>query len=258
MKPILNKSMLRQATIDSGSLATMSSIIHIIAEQGEYRGIVFRGEEKVGKFTLKVIDYTGKSQTDQVPPLQTNIDLAALDNSAGAKGDKSSTSFILRKGGHVVFYVSTGSKEYAVEIFRVEKQKEPVKVFDSRVLGQGDLFVTHIIRPGSYTILNVKGKGHADLTVEYPESEKLARNIDPVLVECSNGTMNPAEVKIQSVQALMFSCAQESRISIELKTAEDRPSKDLAPAITRAAVRKKENTGEGGQRTILRKIRFIG
>ena len=257
MKPILNKFMLRQATIDSGSLAVMSSIIHVIAEQGEYRGIVFLGEQKVGKFALKVIDYTEGSQADAVPTKQTNIDLAALDNSAGAKGDKGSTSFTLRTGGQVVFYVSTGSKEYAVEIYRLEKQKEPIKVFDSRVLGQGDIFVAHVMRPGSYAIRNVKGEGRAHLKVEYPERGKLALNIDPVMVECSNGTMNPDEVKVQSVQAVMFSCTQESRITIELKIPEDRPRPGTSPA-TLASMQKKEKIGEAGQKAILRKIRFFG
>jgi hypothetical protein len=257
MKPILNKSMLRQATIDSSSLATMSSIIHIIAEQGEYRGVVYRGEEKVGKFALKAIDYKEKSQADQAPPLQTNIDLSALDNSSGANGDKGSQSFTLRTGGHVVFYVSADSKEYAVEVFRLEKQKEPIKVFDSRVLGHGDIFIAQVMRPGSYAIRNVKGKGNANLTVEYPKREKLTLKTNPVMVECNNGTMNPSEVKVQSVQALMFNCIQESRITIELKKAEDRPRPDLVPANL-AAMREKEKTGGTGRKEILRKIRFFG
>jgi hypothetical protein len=255
MKPILNKSMLRQATIDSGSLATMSSIIHKVAEQGVYRGILYRGEANVGKFSLKVSDNSKTSSEEGAPLQQVDIDLASLENLTGAKGKP--VSFTLRTGGHVVFYVSTGSKEYAVELFRLEKQKEPIKVFDSRVLGRGDIFTAQVMRPGSYAIRNIKGKGNADLKVEYPEPEKLERNIDPVLVECSNGTMNPAEVKIQSVQALMFNCIQESRITIVLKKAEDRPRPDLIPA-TLAVMRKKEKAGETGRRAILRKIRFFG
>jgi hypothetical protein len=57
---------------------------------------------------------------------------------------------------------------------------------------------------------------------------------------------------------LMFNCAQESRITIELKTPEDRPRPDLAPVTTLAAMRKKEKTDEEGQKAILRKIRFFG
>jgi len=256
MKPILNKSMFREVPIDSGSLSIMSSIIHLVGEQGVYRGTVFRNETEVGKFDLKVIDYTKESQADIAPPQQIDIDLTTLENLIGANGK--TTSFTLRTGGHVIFYVSKGSKEYAVEIFRLEKQKKPVKVFDSRVLSKGDVFITRVMRPGSYAIWNVKGEGHADLTVEYPEREKLARNTDPVLVECSGEIMNPAEVKIQPVQTLMFSCVKESRITIELKMAEDRPQPALAPAITPAAMLKKEKTSEAGPKNIRRKIRFFG
>jgi hypothetical protein len=250
MKPILNKSMLRQATIDSGSLATMSSIIHKVAEQGVYRGILYRGEANVGKFSLKVSDNSKTLSEEGAPLQQVDIDLASLENLTGAKGKP--VSFTLRTGGHVVFYVSTGSKEYAVELFRLEKQKEPIKVFDSRLLSGEDLFITHLMQPGSYTIQNVLGDGHADLTVEYPEHEKLTGNMDSVLVEYGDGTMNPAEVKIQPTQALMFSCVEESRITIELKVAEK------APVITLAAMRKKEGAGEAGRKKILRKIQFLG
>lgn len=250
MKPIMNKSMLRQAMIDSGSLATMSSIIHKVAEQGVYRGILYRGEANVGKFSLRVSDTSKTSSEEGAPLQQIDVDLASLENLAGAKGKPA--SFTLRTGGHIVFYVSTGSKEYAVELFRLEKQKEPIKAFDSRLLSGEDLFITHLMQPGSYTIQNVLGDGHADLIVENPEHEKLVRNMESVLVGCSNGTMNPSEVKIQPTQALMFSCAKESRITIELKVAE------AAPATTLAAMRKKEETGEAGRKAILRKIQFLG
>jgi hypothetical protein len=258
MKPILDNSMFREATVDSGYLATMSSIVHKVAEKGIYRVIVFREEAKVGKFSLRVCDHTETSSANEKLSIQADIDLAALDNSAGAKGNDYPASFTLQTGDHVVFYVSTGTKEYTVEIFRLKKQKEPIKVFDSRLLGQGDLFITHMMRPGSYTIRNIKGENYAGLTVEFPEHEKLACNNDPVLIECIDRTMNPVEVKIQPVKALMFSFAQESRIIIELKIAEDRPHSALDPIITPAAVRKKEKTGETGEKTILRKIQFFG
>lgn len=256
MKPILNKPMFREVPIDSGSLSIMSSIIHLVREQGVYRGTVFRNETEVGKFDLKVIDYTEESQADIAPPQQIDIDLTTLENLIGANGK--TTSFTLRTGGHVIFYVSKGSKEYAIEIFRLGKQKEPIKVFDSRLLGDEDLFITHVMKPGSYSVRNVMGGGQAILTVEYPEHEKLMRNMESVLIECCNGTMDPAEIKIQPLQTLMFSCTRESRINIELKMAEDRPQPALAPIITPVAILKKKKTGEVGQKNICRRIQFFG
>lgn len=248
--------MFRKTTTDSGSLATMSSIIHTVVEQGKYSGIVFLGDIKVGKFSIRVGESREEPQEEGGPLQQIDIDLSSFDNSIGAK--RNSTAFTLQAGGHVVFYVSTGSKEYAVEIFLLEKQKEPIKVFDSRLLDGGDLFVTHVMRPGSYSVRNVMGGGQANLTVEYPEHEKLIRNMEPVIIECSNEAINPAEIKIQPLQALMFSCKNESRINIELKMAEDRSQLALTPIITPAAILKKEKASKAGQKNIRRKIRFFG
>jgi hypothetical protein len=256
MKPVLDKFMLMQATIDSGSLATMGSIIHRITEPGEYRGTVYRGTVNVGCFSLEVCDC--EETTTEKLPCQVTIDLLTLDAATHPKPDKNSCPFPLRSGGHVVFFVSTGPGEYAVEIYRREKKKEPVKVFDSRLLDRGDLFVTHVLRPGRYAIRNTKGKGQADLKVEYPEPGKLTQMMVPVLIECKDGIMKPAEIKIQSVQGIMFSCSQPARITIELKKADDRPRPSRPPIIAPAPMPKKEKSGPAGSKTILRKIRFSG
>ncbi|WP_410507760.1 hypothetical protein RSJ42_13265 [Methanosarcina hadiensis] len=256
MKPIINKYVFRKTSNDSGSLTTMSSIIHKVAEQGKYSGIVFLGDIKVGKFFIRVGESREEAQEEGVPLQQIDIDLSSFNNSTGVNGN--STAFTLLAGGHIVFYVSKGSKEYAVEIFRLGKQKEPIKVFDSRLLGDEDLFITHVMKPGSYSVRNVMGGGQAILTVEYPEHEKLMRNMESVLIECRNGTMDPAEIKIQPLQTLMFSCTRESRINIELKMAEERPQPALAPIITPVAILKKKKTGEVGQKNIRRRIQFFG
>jgi hypothetical protein len=248
--------MLMQTTVDSGSLANMSSIIHRITEPGEYRGTVYRGTEKAGCFSLQVCDC--EEMTNGVLPCQVTIDLLTVDTATRPKPDKEPCPFPMRTGGHVVFFVSTGPGEYAVEIYRRETKKEPVKVFDSRVLDRGDIFVTHVLRPGRYMIRNTKGKGQADLKVEYPEPGKLTPKMEPVLVECKDGIIKPAEIKIQPVQGIMFSCTQPARITIELKKAEDRPRPTRPPVTPPHAMLKKEKSGPAGSRTILRKIRFSG
>jgi len=254
MKHILDKSLFREKMTDSGSLATLSSILHRIAVPGDYRGIVYRGTVKAGKFLVSVSNGMDTSTVDTVPR-QVNIDLATLDNSTGAKDGGCTTVFPLRTAGYLVFSVSTGSGEYAVELFCIETKKEPVKVFDSRKLGSGDLFVTNVIRPGTYTVRNTLGKGHADLTVEYPEPGKIMRRMKPLLVDCKDDEMKPAVVKILPSQALMFSCPHEFRIVIDLKKADDRPRPLQRPAVIHTQMKAKEKTG---QKTILRKIRFFG
>ncbi|HUH79145.1 MAG TPA: hypothetical protein VLY83_04535 [Methanoregula sp.] len=256
MKPILDKSMFREATTDSGSLSAMSSIVHRIATQGEYRGTIYRGAAKAGRFSVSVCDCE-EPETAGTSPSQADLDLVALATPCGA-GIGYAPAFTLRTGGFLVFSVPTGSGEYAVELSRHERKKETALVFDSRKLGSGDIFITHVLRPGTYAIRNTLGKGHADLTVAYPEPGKPVCREQPVLVECKEGAMNPDTIKILPAQALMFSCARECRITIELKKADDRPRAARPPAAVHAVVRKKEKAAKPGAKKVIRRIRFAG
>jgi len=259
MKPILDKSLFREKTMtDSGSLAAMSSIIHKLARKGEYRGIVYRGAVKVGTFAVSVCDCAEPPAPGEALPKQAGIDLVTLDHSARRKSREGVPLFHLRTGGFLVLSVSTGSGEYAVELFLREQKTEPEKVFDSRKLGTGDLFIANIIRPGTYEIRNSSTKTHASLTVEYPGTGQIVGRIPPVVVECKEHAISPAEVRVQPRQALMFSCVQDSRITIELKQADDRPRPARTPVMVRPASQKKKTTGRAGPETILRKIRFFG
>jgi hypothetical protein len=258
-KSILDRStILREDTIDSGSLASMGSIIHKVSESGYYRGDVYRGTSKVGKFSLSVID-KGETESDcESPPRQLDIDLAGLDSSSCRAVKDCGDRIVLRVGGNIVFTASSGKGGYAVELFRREKGKASEKVFDSRTLGAGDLFVVQVMRPGLYSIRNAKGKGQTELTVEYPDSERLKQRLDPFLVEFEDEEIVPNKIVIQPVQALMFNPQNETRITIELKKADDRAPPVRVPIITPAKARKRRSPAVAGQKTVLRKIRFYG
>jgi hypothetical protein len=249
---------LREDAIDSGSLASMGSIIHKVTESGDYRGDVYRGTAKVGTFYLTVSE-NGEAASDcEKSPRQLDIDLAGLDRSLGKATKDCGNRFTLRAGGNIVFTALSGSGGYAIELLRREKGKESVKVFDSRKLGEGDLFIVHIMRPGLYSIKNTNGKRQTELTVEYPDPEKLQLKTDPFLVEFKDEEIVPNRIVIQPVQALMFDPKDESRITIELKKADDRPAPVRVPIVTPSKARKKKSPAVAGQKTILRKIRFYG
>ncbi|HIH02529.1 MAG TPA: hypothetical protein HA263_01325 [Methanoregulaceae archaeon] len=65
--------------------------------------------------------------------------------------------------------------------------------------------------------------------------------------------MDPAAVRIQPGQALMFSCRRECRIAIDLERADDRRPPGRRPAAAPAPAAKKGKT-----RRVLRRIRFYG
>ena len=56
----------------------------------------------------------------------------------------------------------------------------------------------------------------------------------------------------------MFNPKGESRITIELKKADDRPVMERAPIVTPEKARKKKATTAVGQKTVLRRIGFYG
>jgi len=257
MKPILDKSMFRDATTDSGSLSVMSSIVHRITEPGEYYGIIYRETEKAGSFQLRVCGGSEPPEGGEKGPVQANIDLVSLTPPCGSTGGYP-TLFLLQTGGFLIFSVPTGSGEFAVELFCTGKKKKPEMVFDSRRLSSGDIFLTHVLRPGTYSVRDSLGHGQADLTVSYPEPGKTVCRVQPVLVECKEGSINPGKIQILPAQALMFSCFRECRITIELKKADDRPRPPRSRVFAQAAGKRKKRAEKHATKGFMRKIRFAG
>jgi hypothetical protein len=257
-RSVLDRSMiLKGDTADSGSLASLGSVIHKVSEKGDYRGLVYRGAARVGTFSLTVSENADMPSDCEGWPKQLNIDLASLDWKSPQASKDCVNKYTLRTGGNIVFIAPSGMGGYAVEMLRREKGKESEKVFDSRVLLSGDIFVVHIRRPGQYSVRNVLGKGETELTVDNPDAEKLRMKLDPFLVEFNEQEIVPNKIVIQPVQALMFNPKAESRIVIELKKADDRPAPVRAPIVSAPKMLKKGPIA-AGQKTIIRKIRFYG
>ena len=249
---------IRDEVVDSGSLATLGLVTHKVSESGTYRGTVYRGTARVGTFSLIVSENEDTTSDCGKQPRQVNIDLSSLDGSLHRASEDCADKFRLQAGGNVLFTAPAGPGGYAVELFRREKDKAPAKVFDSRALDSGDLFIAHVMRPGLYSIRNGNGKRQTELTVEYPDPEKLKLRLDPYLVEFNGEDIVPTKIVIQPVQALMFDPKAESRIIIELKKADDRPAVARTPIVTPAKARKRKGPGAAGQRTVIRKIRYYG
>lgn len=258
MKPVLHTFMFREETIDSGSLTAKSSLVHRIPEPGTYRGSVYRGTDKVGCFTLHVEEVVKGTPAAEALPRQVTLDLVTLDKAACPKPEKRQSSFSLKAGGVVVLSVSAGNGGYAVELFRRGEKKENRKVFDSRALDGGDLFVTHVLRPGRYAIRNTQGPAPGSLVVEYPQAGKIRRMMEPVHIECNESALKPQEITIQSVQAVIFSCTEPSRITIELKKPEDRQRPIRSLQVPAPAGGLKKSPEADGTKKILRRIRFYG
>lgn len=217
MKTIINHHLFTQTTLDSGSLTMLGSIISTLSKVGEYEIAVLRGEQ-VKKIMHLIVDDNCKS-------MQLNIDLAApktqSEKNCGCKKENSNqlTRFALNPQGHVLFYVSRGSGGYWVSAGMDNK-----KVFDSRQLNQGDIFVANLIRPGTYLVTNTNTQANGKIVVAYPETGKLPfRQSGPVEIECTE-VFNPDKIEIQPSQGQIYRIKSQSRIKIELVKPDNGPA----------------------------------
>ena len=106
--------------------------------------------------------------------------------------------------GYVLFHVSSGSGGFSVHVRRAaEDPKE--KVFDSRELGEGDVFSAVILRPGTYSVVNRLAKAKAEVVVSYPEIGKTAyRPPEPVRVHVGRKGFEPSRIELKPGQGLLF------------------------------------------------------
>jgi hypothetical protein len=165
MKAFINHHLFTQTSLDSGSLTMLGAVIHNFPEAGEYFGTVFRGSQTVASFRLTV--------DKESPAMQVNIDLATLhlpppepcDCKAGPHDQEH--HFVVNPKGYAVFHVSRGAGGFAVRVGKVPGEYE-TKFFDSRELREGDLFAATLIRPGTYSVTNVKTGARGEVVVAYP------------------------------------------------------------------------------------------
>jgi hypothetical protein len=232
MKMTFDQNLFTQVGLDSGALTMLGGVTHRFLEAGQYRGVVYRGGESIGKFYINV--------DKNSPVAQANIDLAAFDTSlpapatsatgttCGCQGDgtKAETTFEVNPKGYAVFHVSAGAGGYAVRGSKAAEDPKQQNQFDSRELNGEDIFSAVILRPGTYSAsngLNTKAKGK--ITVSYPKIGKTAyRPPSPTKIVCTEGGFEPANVELQPGQAVLFQANAPARITLELVKADDGPS----------------------------------
>lgn len=211
MKAMINRHMFTQGNVDSGSITMMSTIVHKFSEPGEYKGNVIKGRNIVGHFTIIV----GKKETPGLPT-QAQIDLRQVEAPTARADGALANRFSVGADGYAVFKVAAGAGGYAVEVY-----KDGSKVFDSCELQGDDLYYVMVLRPGTYSVTNAVTNARAELTVAYPE-KGMARNAEPVRIECGKGGITPERISVKPMQGMVFSCKAPTRIKIDLVRPEDR------------------------------------
>jgi hypothetical protein len=250
MKLTFDKNLFMQVGLDSGSLTMLGGVTHRFMESGQYRGVAYRGKETLGNFYINV--------DKNSPVAQANIDLAIFEkNPTTAAGTSASgtscgceegvtgeTRFELNPKGYAVFHVSRGAGGYSVRVAKAAEDPKEQNQFDNRELKREDIFSAVIIRPGTYSVTNTLAKGNGEVTVSYPKAGKTPyRPPSPISVECSASGFEPAKVEVQPGQAVLFHCKVPSRIKLELRKADDGPTRSTEqgrPGWKKAALPEKK------------------
>jgi hypothetical protein len=245
---MINRFIISQTNLDSGSLTVLATVVHRFTKAGQYYGTIIKGEEIAGRFNICVCECP-PDQTKNLPQ-SVKIDLKSLDIPESQQiAAQSGKCYLLNPNGYASFFVSTGRGGYAVEIQKAGLESTGTKEFDSRELKEEDLFVATVLRPGTYVITNTARatKTMAELKVNYPEIGKTPRHSEPAKVECTKEAMIPALIKINPAQPLIFNFKAQSRIKLELVIPEDRarptPPEREIPELkmkTRAELRAKK------------------
>jgi hypothetical protein len=219
MTEFVDPDLASQTTLDSGALTLLGMVVHQFTEPGRYLGTVWEGERAVAHFRLE-------SDVGHTMP-QTDIDLAALASGAleappGGGMGKGEAAFDVNPGGYVLFYVSKGKGGYAVTV-SPGTGTDGKPVFDSRELQQGDLFVSHLVRPGQYAVNNLVARQTLSLKVTRAPRLRLhgALPLKPLQIEAHAHGFNQPVAELQAMQGKVYKIQSPSRIRIELVAPDD-------------------------------------
>jgi hypothetical protein len=221
-----DRNLYTQIGLDSGALTMLATVVHTFREPGEYRGTIRKEGDGKGTFYICV--------DKESPVAHADIDLASLtgpgpglsDEGCDCRGESAGGErrFTVNPRGYVMFRVASGPGGYNVHV-RKAAEAEDTKIFDSRKLGDGALFSATILRPGTYSVTNALGKGRADLTVSYPVRSKTAYRPPAALrVSVTAKGFEPSAIKLAPAQGVIFECAAQARIKIDLVKPDDGPA----------------------------------
>lgn len=235
---MINRNVLTQVNQDSGSLTFATTVAHKFTEGGQYKGLLYRRGNAVAQFAMSVGGKGGPdgSAESATLPSKVDVDLTSLEmpnavsapaDDCGCCGEEESGDYAVAEGGYAVFRVPAGAAGgYAVELYKAAETGRGEKVFDSRALDKDDILAVVLLRPGTYSVANVRGSAKAELKVAYPE--KIPKLLEPVKISCAGDKIRPEEIKVYPTQGIVFSFEGPSQIKIDLVKPDDRPRGNTA------------------------------
>jgi hypothetical protein len=235
MAQMLTSSAALNTNFESAALTANCSIAHLLKTPGQFVLFVWRQGNKVASAPV-VVEEGGVEQGETSK--QVTIDLFTLErNARGQPLNAVGESHKAGAGAYLVLYVSDGNALYYATLSDSTGQKA---LWDSRELGEGDIYSFLALVPGEYSINNTKSEASARMTVGYPQapSERQPRT-SPVYVKATRSGFDPAQWTTSGVQPVVIAAGSGSTFSVCLeKAAADNRSKEQRLSDERDRLRK--------------------
>jgi hypothetical protein len=192
---------------DSRALTMLAVVVHPVSEPGVYRGTIVAAAGDERDFTL-VVDANDVAQS-------VAIDLAGAAHAAGAGcGCERCTGEAYRTApGYVAFQVGSGIGRYSVRLARANSSEG--NVFDSRLLGAGDIFAATLLRPGRYRATELEHRHTATIQVVRLGDRDRSVLHEPVRISADAHGFSERQLEIVSSQGLVVEVRAKAAILIE-------------------------------------------
>jgi hypothetical protein len=229
---LVNRHVFTTRVFDSGALTVLASVIHQFPEPGKYIVSIRRDDAVVGSTRFEVvadgpmqlnIDLAAGGIPGKASPFERSARAAAKDCNCGGGGAAHAASAaavpagapppkLVSPQGYVQFHVSHGEgRLYA----QVRKEQTDKILFDSTLLGTGDLFAVSLLAPAKFTLANTAGTATGSVTVTF--SKEVARKIKqttPVFADVSKSAFTPKDLQVSSGQGLVFRVQDAARVVV--------------------------------------------
>lgn len=218
MSARFNSLFLNQTTFDSASPLGSAVVVHRFDDEGEYDVELGREGELPDRVALSVAPQATDAQVAQASSVTIDAAGAAPGTIAAQRRSK------LQDGGFASFTSAHARSAGSVIVARRRDAKKAE--FDSRRLGEPDVFAVTLVRPGLYAVRNTLAKVKAEgrIVVTYPVvGERPYRPADPVDVVCAKKGFDPERLEIGPAQGIIFRFETAARLLIELLEPDDGP-----------------------------------
>ena len=235
MNLISKLGVLTQTNYDSGSLGGLASVVHPVTEAGQHPLTILQADKAVQTLVLTVQSIpkdTGavaaaagavKDAAAANVPAALQIDLSAIVNAPGQLSAKLS-ELVVAASGYTMFHAPAGTSGFAAQLHAPGAADKPA-VFDSRQLGNGDVFATTMFRPGRYSVTNKVNNAQAQLRVSYPVISNTPYSPPEAFeVQLDQNGFQPNDIQLKPAQGIVFHISNtQARITIDLVEPDDGP-----------------------------------